>query len=46
MFWLWVLAGRGRFGPGHYTAVEGVGLYWHIVDIVWIFLFPLLYLIH
>lgn len=46
MLWLWILAGKGRFGPGHYTAVEGVGLYWHIVDIVWIFLFPLLYLIH
>ena len=26
--------------------VEGVALYWHIVDIVWIFLFPMLYLIH
>lgn len=34
------------YGPTHYNFVEGVGLYWHIVDIVWIFLFPLLYLIH
>lgn len=44
--WLYRRAGRQEFGPNHYNAVEGVGLYWHIVDIVWIFLFPLLYLIH
>ncbi len=44
--WLLVRTRKGHFGPGHYNAVEGVGLYWHIVDIVWIFLFPLLYLIH
>jgi cytochrome c oxidase subunit 3 len=44
--WLYVRARKGHFGPGHYNAVEGVGLYWHIVDIVWIFLFPMLYLIH
>ena len=39
------LARRGRFGPEYYTPVEMVGLYWHFVDIIWIFLFPLLYLI-
>ena len=44
--WLYVRSRKLHFGPGHYNAVEGVGLYWHIVDIVWIFLFPLLYLIH
>lgn len=44
--WVYLRARKGHFGPGHYNAVEGVGLYWHIVDIVWIFLFPLLYLIH
>ncbi len=44
--WLFIRSRRGHFGPRHYNAVEGVGLYWHIVDIVWIFLFPLLYLIH
>lgn len=44
--WLYIRAGKRHFGPTHYNAVEGVGLYWHIVDIVWIFLFPLLYLIH
>jgi cytochrome c oxidase subunit III len=41
-----VMARRGRFGPGYYTPVEMSGLYWHFVDIVWIFLFPLLYLIN
>jgi cytochrome c oxidase subunit 3 len=40
------LAGRGRFSPAYYSPVEITGLYWHFVDIVWIFLFPLLYLIH
>lgn len=44
--WLYIRTLRGHFGPNHYNAIEGVGLYWHIVDIVWIFLFPLLYLIH
>ena len=39
-------AHRGRFGPRYHTPVEMTGLYWHFVDIVWIFLFPLLYLIH
>jgi len=38
-------ASRGAFGPHYYTPVELSGLYWHFVDIVWIFLFPLLYLI-
>jgi cytochrome c oxidase subunit III len=40
-----VLAWRGRFSQAYYTPVELAGLYWHFVDIVWIFLFPLLYLI-
>jgi len=39
------LAGRGAYGPAYHTPVEIVGLYWHFVDIIWIFLFPLLYLI-
>jgi cytochrome c oxidase subunit 3 len=39
------MAWRGRFGPEYHTPVEMVGLYWHFVDIIWIFLFPLLYLI-
>ncbi|MCE2967221.1 MAG: cytochrome c oxidase subunit 3 [Phycisphaerales bacterium] len=44
--WLLIRAFKGHFGPKHYSACEGVALYWHIVDIVWIFLFPMLYLIH
>jgi cytochrome c oxidase subunit III len=42
---LCVLARRGWFHAGYYTPVEMTGLYWHFVDLVWIFLFPLLYLI-
>ena len=40
------LAWRGRFSPEYHSPVEIGGLYWHFVDIVWIFLFPLLYLIN
>jgi cytochrome c oxidase subunit 3 len=40
-----VMAARSRFSAAWYTPVEMIGLYWHFVDIVWIFLFPLLYLI-
>ena len=36
---------RGEFGPHFYTPVELVGFYWHFVDLVWIYLFPLLYLV-
>jgi cytochrome c oxidase subunit 3 len=36
---------RGAYSPEYHTPVEIIGLYWHFVDIVWIFLFPLLYLI-
>jgi cytochrome c oxidase subunit 3 len=38
-------AHRGGYGPAYHTPVEMTGLYWHFVDIVWIFLFPLLYLV-
>ncbi len=38
-------AWKGKWGPNNYNFVEGFGLYWHFVDIVWIFLFPFLYLI-
>jgi cytochrome c oxidase subunit 3 len=41
LWWSW----RGTITPGYYTPVEVSGLYWHFVDIVWIFLFPLLYLV-
>jgi len=40
-----VMAWKGRFSPEYYGPVEVSGLYWHFVDIVWIFLFPLLYLL-
>jgi cytochrome c oxidase subunit 3 len=43
--WLAIQARRGRFGPHYNTPVDLIGLYWHFVDIVWIFLFPLLYLL-
>jgi cytochrome c oxidase subunit III len=36
---------RGRYGPEYHSPVEISGLYWHFVDIIWIFLFPLLYLL-
>ena len=38
-------AWRGAYTPAYYSPVELTGLYWHFVDIVWIFLFPLLYLV-
>jgi cytochrome c oxidase subunit III len=41
-----VIAGmRNAYSPDYYSPVENVGLYWHFVDLVWIYLFPLLYLI-
>lgn len=43
--WVLVLARRGRFSPDYSTPVEITGLYWHFVDLVWIYLFPLLYLV-
>jgi hypothetical protein len=45
MAWITRRAARGDFVPVHHTALEMTGLYWHFVDVVWIFLFPLLYLI-
>jgi cytochrome c oxidase subunit 3 len=39
------MAYKNRFSSGYYNPVEVSGLYWHFVDIVWIFLFPLLYLV-
>jgi cytochrome c oxidase subunit III len=43
--WITYRAHRGHFSSEWYTPVELTGLYWHLVDIIWIFLFPLLYLI-
>ncbi|MGF1582138.1 MAG: heme-copper oxidase subunit III [Gemmataceae bacterium] len=39
-----ILGAMGKYGPQHEGAIEVTGLYWHFVDIVWIFLFPMLYL--
>jgi cytochrome c oxidase subunit III len=45
MAWLGFMAWRGTYSADYYMPVEMSGLYWHFVDIVWIFLFPLLYLL-
>lgn len=45
MAWLLVPAWKGVFNQDYHNPIECVGLYWHFVDIVWIFLFPLLYLL-
>jgi cytochrome c oxidase subunit III len=45
MAWLIAKAQKNYFRNGHYALIENFGLYWHFVDIVWIFLFPLLYLV-
>lgn len=45
LLWTLVRARRGEFDEHYYAPVENVGLYWHLVDIIWIFIFPLLYLI-
>ncbi len=44
---LWIMKGtaKGRFHAGYFAPVDLVGLYWHLVDLIWIFLFPLLYLV-
>ncbi|HEY2093035.1 MAG TPA: cytochrome c oxidase subunit 3 [Thermoanaerobaculia bacterium] len=46
LLWFMWRAWKDQFGPEYYGPVEIMGLYWHFVDIVWIFLFPFLYLIH
>ncbi len=45
MGWVLVRAIKGEFSSEYYTPVDLVGLYWHLVDLIWIYLFPLLYLI-
>ncbi len=46
MVWLLYWAFKGLYSAEYFTPIENFGLYWHFVDIVWIFLFPLLYLIN
>ncbi len=43
--WVMFRTMRGDFSSEYYTPVEVVGLYWHLVDMIWIYLFPLLYLV-
>ena len=40
------MTSRNKFSDAYYTPVEISGLYWHFVDVVWIYLYPLLYLVH
>lgn len=44
--WLLIRAVKGQFTPDYFGPIDYAALYWHIVDLIWIFLFPLLYLIH
>jgi cytochrome c oxidase subunit 3 len=44
--WLLIRAVKGHFTPDYFGPIDFAALYWHIVDLIWIFLFPLLYLIH
>jgi cytochrome c oxidase subunit 3 len=43
--WILLRARKDEFSSRYYAPVEGVGLYWHLVDLIWIYLFPLLYLV-
>jgi cytochrome c oxidase subunit 3 len=45
LVWIWLRNNRGDFSKEYFTPVDIVALYWHLVDLVWIYLFPLLYLI-
>lgn len=46
MAWVLALAAKGRFSSQYFNPVDYTALYWHLVDLIWIYLFPLLYLIH
>ena len=45
ILWCLIRSNKGHFGPKYYTPVENTGIYWHLVDLIWIYLFPLMYLI-
>ena len=44
--WLLIRALKGHFSPDYFGPIDYAALYWHLVDLIWIFLFPLFYLIH
>lgn len=44
--WLFIRAIKGHFTPDYFGPVDYAALYWHLVDLIWIYLFPMLYLIH
>lgn len=46
IIWMMIRARRREFSPQWSTPIELTGLYWHLVDVIWIYLFPLIYLIH
>ena len=46
MLTLWYRAMRGKLGPEHAMTVEIAGLYWHFVDVIWVVIFTLVYLLH
>ena len=43
--WLWWRSRKKEFNKDYYTPLEVVGLFWHLVDVIWIYLFPLIYLV-
>jgi cytochrome c oxidase subunit III len=45
IIWMCFKTKAGEFSRNYYTPIDLVGLYWHLVDLIWIYLFPLLYLI-
>jgi len=45
LIWIWIRNNRGEFSKEYFTPVDIAALYWHLVDLIWIYLFPLLYLI-
>ncbi len=44
--WLLIRAAKNQFSPDYFGPIDYAALYWHFIDVVWVFLFPLLYLIH
>ncbi len=45
LFVMFILIAKRKINPAHFAPLENAGLYWHLVDIIWIFLYPLFYLI-